>query len=66
MLSENLKLARKEAGLSSRDVCYELGITKGTLSKWENGSKLITEERLEQLADLYDMEIEELMYGVIR
>lgn len=45
----NLKTARKRAGLSQEDICKKLDIAKGTYSCWETGKRkpdIITVKKL--------------------
>lgn len=65
-IGENLRYLRKEAGLSVRDLAREIDVHHGTISNWETGKLEISDDRLEELADFYDVTIEELMYGVSR
>ncbi|TWH18642.1 TetR family transcriptional regulator [Prauserella rugosa] len=52
-LGRRLRAARRDAGLTLRDVARELGVSTGTWSAVENGLTRITEERLNSAAHLF-------------
>lgn len=64
-IGDNLKLLRKNAGLTVREVANDLDIHHGTLSNYENGKRPINDELIEEFADYYGVSIEELEYGVM-
>lgn len=37
-LAENIRMMRKERGLTQEQLAEAMGITVGTVSKWETGS----------------------------
>lgn len=53
-LGVRLRAARREAGLTLRDVARELGVSTGTWSAVENGLTRITDERLTAAAGLFE------------
>lgn len=52
--------ARSQAGLSLRSASRKLGITKTQLMAWERGDERITDDELDQVADLYGVGTEAL------
>ncbi len=61
-LHKHLKALRKNNGLSQQEVATALGYKSfTTIQKWEDGSSLPPVKRLEQLADLYDVDVEGLI-----
>ena len=51
-LAENIRKYRKELGLNQEDLAERLGITLGTVSKWERG---ISEPDLQYIMDLAEL-----------
>lgn len=51
--AKRLKELRKEAGIRQDDIAKDIGVTKGTVSKWETGSRMPEMETLEALAEYY-------------
>ena len=49
-----MKALRLVAGLTQKEVCEAIGVSKPTLIKWENGLVTPKEEDLQRLADYYD------------
>ena len=39
-LAENIRMMRKERGLTQEQLAEAMGITVGTVSKWETGGSL--------------------------
>ena len=65
-IGENLRTLRKEAGMTCRELSYEFDVHHATVSNWENGKLKVSDNRLEEYADYFDVTLEEIMYGVIR
>ena len=57
----NLKSARKKAGLTQAEVAEHIGITQNAYSYWENGKVKIDNESLAKLSKLYGVTIDYLM-----
>lgn len=53
VLGERLKTARKNAGLTQKQVADYLGVSVPQISYWENGQREIDLSSLSKLADLY-------------
>lgn len=61
-LGARLKLAREAKGLTLRDVEGQTGMANATVSQIETGrNKGPSIHRVKELADLYDISIDELM-----
>lgn len=56
-----LRAYRYVAGLCARAAADRLDVTPVTLTRWENDRNLIDPDRLPQLAELYDVPLEELV-----
>lgn len=54
---------RTERGLSQSELGALVGVTNKAISKWENGEALPRLERLNALADLFGVTVEELVSG---
>ena len=65
-IGENLRTLREEAGMTCRGLSYEFDVHHATISNWESGKLKISDERLEEYADYFDVTIEDILYGVIR
>jgi len=59
--SEKLKECREESGLSQNDIAEKLSITRQAVSKWERGINEPDIETLVQLADIYNITIDQLL-----
>ena len=53
MMRENLKKARKEAGMTQKDVAEYLGMTERAYQRIESGERLGTIETWDLLEDLF-------------
>lgn len=57
----SLVSARKNAGLTQRQVAEHLGITDAAVTQWEKGRTSPKTKLLPRLAELYGVSIDELM-----
>lgn len=68
-MSDNDKVAkflielRKEAGYTQQTLADELNVIRTTVSKWERGVYLPTSDCLLKLSELYNISINEILYG---
>ena len=61
-MDENLiKLYRKRAGYSQRDVAESLHVTQGAVSSWESGRWEPDQQNLASLADLFGVSVDMLL-----
>jgi transcriptional regulator with XRE-family HTH domain len=58
----NILKLRKANSLSQTDLAEKLGISQDAVSKLEKGSVQLTIERLEQLAELFGMSIDDILH----
>ena len=63
-LGSSLFSARKKSGLSQEEVAEKLGVSRQTISKWENGTSDPSTSNLIALAKLFDLSAEELLHEV--
>lgn len=61
MLNKNLQYLRKEAGLTQEQLAGKLGVTRQTVSKWENGASVPDADILSQMASVLDVSVSELL-----
>lgn len=57
-LSDKIKKLRNHAGLSQGALGGLLGLSAGTVSKWENGSVIPPVERLARLSDIFNVSLD--------
>lgn len=61
MDNQSLKVFRKKAGLSQKDVANALNITQGAISSWEMGRTNPDVEMIKKLSELFHVSIDELI-----
>ena len=61
ILGERIKLLRDEFDLTQEDLGKKFFVTKGTVSKWENGHRSPEGITLSKLADLFDVSVDYLL-----
>lgn len=62
-LSENIVILRKQNKMSQSDLARHLFVTPQAISRWERGETEPDVETLKKLAELFNVSIEELIYG---
>ena len=62
---QTLKQAREQSGLSIERAAEAIGISGASFSRMENGLSKVTTERLEVLAELYEVSASALIEGSI-
>ena len=60
-LPENIKKYRKEMELTQEDLAEALGVTVGAVSKWENGNNVPDVLTMMELANFYNISVDELL-----
>ena len=60
-LGENIKNRREELKLSQEYVAEQLGVSRQAVSKWETGQSEPTASNLIQLAEVFDINLSELV-----
>lgn len=63
-LSERLSELRKEKNLSQAELADALNVSRQSVSLWENGSTVPALDKLQFLAEFYDVTLDELFYSV--
>ncbi len=58
-----LKELRKEKGMTQEQLAEQFNISRRTVSRWETGSNMPDLSLLIELADLYDVDLRELLDG---
>ena len=61
MLSENIKTLRKQKGYSQEQLAEKLNVVRQTVSKWEKGYSVPDADVLEELADIFEVQVSELL-----
>lgn len=59
--TDHLAELRKQTGLSQEDAAAALGVSRQTISRWENGVSVPTGENLRALAQLYETSVDALL-----
>ncbi len=62
-IGNKLKVARKNKGLTQEYVSEKLGISRQTLSNWENEKSYPDIVSIIEISDLYDISLDELLKG---
>lgn len=61
MFKENLKILRKQKGMSQEVLAQQLNVVRQTISKWEKGLSVPDAEMLIRIANLFDTSVSELL-----
>ena len=61
MFQENLRLKRRERGLSQEELASRLHVVRKTISKWEKGQSVPDAEQLIKLAVILETTVSELL-----
>lgn len=62
-VGQRLKARRNELNFTQDHVAEELGITRQTMSNWENGRSYPDIERIIRLSEIYQLSLDELLKG---
>lgn len=60
-LSQNIKASRKSFGLTQEQLAEAMGVSVGTVSKWESGSSSPDIEMIVELADFFQKSVDSLL-----
>ena len=63
-IGERITSLRKEKNISQAELAKRMDISRQAVSKWEQGSSSPDMERLIQLAEIFDVEVEYLATGI--
>lgn len=61
MLKENIKMIRKQKGLSQEELAIKLNVVRQTISKWEQGLSVPDSELLVSLSEALDTPVSTLL-----
>lgn len=62
-MGERIRRAREEGGLTQEQAAERLGVSRQTLSSWENGKTLPDLRSILAMSSLYRISLDELMKG---
>ncbi|MBR0465978.1 MAG: helix-turn-helix domain-containing protein [Clostridia bacterium] len=63
LFAEVLKKLRRKKGLSQSDIAKQMYVTKSTVSRWENGTRLPDATMISRLAEILDVDVNYLLYA---
>lgn len=63
-IGENIKNARKKLGITQEELAEKINVTRQAVSNWENGKTEPDIETLTNIAQIFDISIDELVGGV--
>ena len=58
--AENLKMLRKQAGMSQEQLAEKLGVSRQAVTKWETGAGIPDIENIMAISMLFDISIDDL------
>lgn len=61
MLKDNIKILRKQKGLSQEELSVKLNVVRQTISKWEQGLSVPDAEMLINLSEVFDTPVSTLL-----
>ncbi len=64
-LSDNIKKLRKDNNLSQEDLADKLGVSRQSISKWEQGDAYPEMDKLMQMAELFNVSLDNLVHSNI-
>lgn len=62
-INETLRQLRRDSGMTQEQVAAQLGVTRQALSGYESGRTQPGLDTLQRLADIYEVELTDLIYG---
>ena len=63
IVSNSIKKLREERGMTQDELAEKLNVTRQAVSNWETGKTQPDIETLTQLAEIFDVSVERLIYG---
>jgi len=61
MLSENIKILRKQKGYTQETLAQQLNVVRQTVSKWEKGVSVPDAEMLNTLSELFEVPVSQML-----
>lgn len=59
--AENVKMLRKQAGMSQEQLAEKLGVSRQAVTKWETGAGIPDIENIMAISALFDISIDDLL-----
>lgn len=66
MLGQEIKKIRKSRNMTQEELAQRLFVVRQTVSKWERGYSVPDAEQLQSIADIFEIEVKELLGGQIK
>jgi transcriptional regulator with XRE-family HTH domain len=63
MLADNIQFYREQEGLTQEGLAFQLGVDASMVGHYEAGRKRPNVDRLLQLADIFNITLDELVEG---
>jgi transcriptional regulator with XRE-family HTH domain len=61
MINENIRQVRRNASLTQEQLASKLGVTRQTISKWENGTSVPDADVVSKMASILDVHLNEIL-----
>jgi len=61
MLQENIKIFRKERGLTQEELAIRVNVVRQTVSKWEKGQSVPDADLLQRIAEVLEVSVSQLL-----
>ena len=61
MLQENIKIYRKERGLTQEELAIRVTVVRQTVSKWEKGLSVPDADMLQKIAEVLEVSVSQLL-----
>ena len=61
MLQENIKIYRKERGLTQEELAIRVNVVRQTVSKWEKGLSVPDADLLQKIAEVLEVSVSQLL-----
>ena len=61
MINENIRQVRQNASLTQEQLASKLGVTRQTISKWENGISVPDADIVSKMASILDVHVNEIL-----
>lgn len=62
-IGENIQLHREQHGMSQQELADKLGVTRQSISKWENDTALPSFKSVLMIGDVFNLSLDELVRG---
>lgn len=63
-LDKNIRELRKTKGMTQEQLASRIGVTRQTVSKWEQGLSVPDADLLSKLSDTFDVQVSELLGNI--